>query len=473
MALSNPRSRLYFRAAAWTTSLIVVVIAGYYTYQWYSAPVEPAANTATKGGKGKKGEAFGGRAIPVEALPAEVGDIIIQLSGLGTVTPLKTVTVKGRVAGQLLRVHFGEGQLVREGQLLAEIDPRPFKVQLAQAEGQMARDRALLDNARIDLARYQTLFAQDSIAKQQVDTQLALVRQYEGSLAINQSQIDSANLQITYSRITAPITGRAGLRQIDQGNMVSGNEPNGLVVLTQLQPISVVFSVPQDNLPTVMNRVRSGEKLTVEAWDREQKVNLAMGRLASVDNQIDSATGTVKLKAQFPNADASLFPNQFVNARLQLDTLKNAILISSAALQRGAQGTFVYVVKPDNTVTVRTISLGPTEAQRVAVSQGIEAGELVVTDGMDRLREGALVEVTKRPELKGSPDGKRPAEGRKKRPPSDAQAAPSAGTPAAPAQPANDAAKGESRREAWKRKGGEGGTGEGRPERSPRKPVVE
>ena len=415
----NTRRRMVVRSAIWTLTLIVVVVAGYYAYQWYSAPVEAAAPGASKAGKGKKGEGFGARSIPVEALPAQAGDLVIQLNGLGTITPLRTVTVKGRVAGQLLRVHFEEGQLVREGQLLAEIDPRPFEVQLAQAEGQMARDRALLDNARIDLARYRTLFAQDSIAKQQVDTQAALVRQYEGSLAINQSQIDNAKLQITYSRITAPISGRVGLRQIDQGNIVSGNEPNGLVVITQLQPISAIFSVPQDQLPTLMKRVRSGEKLIVEAWDREQKVNLATGRLASVDNQIDPATGTVKLKAQFPNADASLFPNQFVNARLQLDTLKDAILISTAALQRGAQGTFVYVVKPDNTVTVRPITLGPTEAQRVAVTQGLEAGELVVTDGMDRLREGAIVEVTKRPELKGSPDGRRPAEGRKKRPPAE------------------------------------------------------
>jgi membrane fusion protein, multidrug efflux system len=482
---------MFFRVGAWVISLIVVAVGGYFAYQWLSTPAEPLANATSKGGKGKKGEGFGPRSIPVEAQPADVGDINIQLSGLGTITPLRTVTVKGRVAGQLLRLHFEEGQLVREGQLLAEIDPRPFEVQLAQAEGQMARDRALLDNARIDLTRYRTLFAQDSIAKQQVDTQAALVRQYEGSLAVNQSQIDNARLQLTYSRITAPISGRVGLRQLDQGNMVSGNEPNGLVVITQLQPISVVFSVPQDHLPAIMKRVRSGEKLNVEAWDREQKISLASGRLVSVDNQIDPTTGTVKLKAQFANTDASLFPNQFVNARLHLDTLKNAILISTAALQRGAQGTFVYVVKPDKTATVRTITLGPTEAQRVAVTQGIEAGELIVTDGMDRLREGALVEVTKRPELKGSPDGRRPAEGRKKRPPTDSQTPPAAGGP--PAAAADDTAKSEGRREGgkrkagddatkseggreeWKRKreGAEGAPGEGRPERGPRKPPAE
>jgi membrane fusion protein, multidrug efflux system len=491
MPSDSTRRRSFLRVAALTVALIVIVIGGYYGYQWFAAPSEQT--TPAKSGKGKKGEGFGGRATPVEALPAEAGDINILLSGLGTVTPLRTVTVKGRVAGQLLRIHFEEGQLVREGQLLAEIDPRPFEVQLAQAEGQMARDRALLDNARIDLQRYRTLFAQDSIAKQQVDTQMALVRQYEGSIAINQSLIDNARLQITYSRITAPITGRVGLRQIDQGNMVTGNETNGLVVITQLQPISVVFSIPQDHLPTLMKRVRSGEKLAVEAWDREQKVSLATGRLASVDNQIDPATGTVKLKAQFPNADTSLFPNQFVNARLHLDTLKNAILISTAALQRGSQGTFVYVVKPDNTVTVRPITLGPTEAPRVAVTQGIEAGELVVTDGMDRLREGAIVEVTKRPELKGSPDGRRPAEGRKKRPPADSQSAPASGSPPAPTgddtgksegrregwkrKSGDEAAKGEERPEGWKRKrdgaGPEGATGEGRPERGPRKPPAE
>ncbi|MFN0303471.1 MAG: MdtA/MuxA family multidrug efflux RND transporter periplasmic adaptor subunit, partial [Burkholderiales bacterium] len=392
IALPANRTRWWL----WSLIILIVAIGGYFAYGRFWPSSDPASTTAMKAGKGKKGDAFGGasRPIPIVALPARTGEIDILLSGLGTVTPLRTVTVKGRVSGQLLRLHVEEGQLVREGQLLAEIDPRPFEVQLAQAEGQMARDLAVLDNARLDLERYRTLFEQDSIAKQQVDTQVALVRQFEGAVKVDQSQIDNAKLQITYSRITAPITGRTGLRQMDQGNMVTGNEPNGLVVITQLQPISVVFSVPQDHLPAIMKRVRSGEKLTVEAWDREQKVRLATGVLASVDNLIDPATGTVKLKAQFANTDASLFPNQFVNARLRLDTLKDATLISTAALQRGAQGTFVYVVKPDQTVTARPITLGPAEVQQIAVTDGIKPGELVVIDGMDRLREGAMVEVT-------------------------------------------------------------------------------
>ncbi|MFM9882825.1 MAG: MdtA/MuxA family multidrug efflux RND transporter periplasmic adaptor subunit [Burkholderiales bacterium] len=473
----------------WSLIILIVAIGGYFAYLRFWPSPDPVSTAATKAGKGKKGDAFGGanRPIPIVALPARSGEIDIHLSGLGTITPLRTVTVKSRISGQLLRLHVAEGELVREGQLLAEIDPRPFEVQLAQAEGQMARDRALLDNARLDLDRYRTLFEQDSIAKQQVDTQVALVRQYEGAVKVDQSQIDNAKLQITYSRITAPITGRTGLRQLDQGNMVSGNEPNGLVVITQLQPISVVFSVPQDHLPAIMKRVRSGEKLTVEAWDREQKVRLATGSLASVDNLIDPATGTVKLKAQFANTDSSLFPNQFVNARLRLDTLKDATLISTAALQRGAQGTFVYVVKPDQTVTVRPITLGPAEVQQIAVTEGIKPGELVVIDGMDRLREGALVEVTTRPELKSSPDGRRPAgkEGRKKPPAGEsAGAGPAAGQAAAasPGAPTDAAAKGEAskgRPEGGNRKrdgasaDGEPDKGEGRRDRGPRKAPAE
>jgi len=302
-------------------------------------------------------------------------------------------------------VLFQEGEIVKEGQLLAEIDPRPFQVMLVQAEGQMARDKALLENARLDLERYRTLFQQDSVPKQQLDTQDSLVRQYEGAVRVDQSQIDNARLQLVYARITAPISGRVGLRQVDPGNMVTGTEPNGLVVIAQLQPISVVFSIPQDSVSAVMKRMQTGDKLPVDAWDREQKTKLATGVLASVDNLVDPTTGTVKLKAEFANADNALFPNQFVNVRMKLDTLRDAIVIPSAAIQRGAQGMFVYVVKPDQTVTVRPVKLGPVDGQRMAVSEGLAPGEVVVIDGMDRLREGALVEVTKRPELKPPPDG--------------------------------------------------------------------
>jgi multidrug efflux system membrane fusion protein len=361
--------------------------------------------------------------VPVVAAPARSADIDAYLTGIGTAAPLRTVAVKARVTGQLLRVAFEEGQLVKEGQLLAEIDPRPFQVQLAQAEGQMARDQALLENARLDLARYRTLFEQDSIAKQQVDTQAALVRQYEGAVKINQSAIDSARLQLTYARITAPISGRAGLRQVDPGNMVTGNEPNGLVVITQLQPITVVFSVPQDNVSAVMKRVQTGETLPVEAWDRELKARLAAGVLASVDNVVDPTTGTVKLRAQFANADNALFPNQFVNVRMKLDTLRDAVVIPTSAVQRGAQGFFVYVVKPDQTVAVRTVKPGTVDGQRMAIAEGLAPGEVVVIDGTDRLREGARVEVGERPEFKLPADG-RAGKGARARPPAGGEKGP-------------------------------------------------
>ncbi len=377
--------------------LLIVVGAAYYVYREFwnaDALARPAAPTGRPG-------APGGGPTPVVAAPATLGAVDVVMNGLGTVTPLRTVTVRSRVDGELMRVLFDEGQIVKEEQLLAEIDPRPFQVQLAQAEGQLARDRALLENARLDLARYQALFAQDSIAKQQVDTQASLVRQYEGAIQVDRSQIDSAKLQLVYTRITAPVSGRVGLRLVDPGNVVRAGDASGLVVITQLKPVAVVFSVPQDSVPVVMKRMQSGEKIPVEAWDREQRARLAEGILASADNQVDPATGTVKLKAQFANDDGALFPNQFVNVRMKLDTLNGVIVIPSAAVQRGAQGLFVYVVRPDNTVAQRPVKLGPTEGQRVAVTDGLAAGEMLVTDGLDRLRPGARVEVaSQRPEIK-------------------------------------------------------------------------
>jgi membrane fusion protein, multidrug efflux system len=377
-------------------ALLLVLIAGAAGgYFYFKRGSEGSAQGATV--PAPKGKAKGGfdpnRATPVVAGVATKSDINIYLNGLGTVTPLRTVTVRSRVDGELMKVHFTEGQVVKVGDLLAEIDPRPFQVQLMQAEGQMARDQALLANARIDLERYQTLFKQDSIAKQQVDTQAALVRQYEGAVLTDRSQLDNAKLQITYSKVTAPINGRLGLRQVDQGNVVRSGDANGLVVITQLQPIAVIFTIPQDNLQLVLKRMRETKKLPVEAWDRENKTKLAEGTLITVDNQIDPTTGTVKLKAELANGDGSLFSNQFVNARMLVDTRKDATVVPSAAVQRGAQGMFVYVVKDDNTVLLRPVKVGPVEGQRTAIESGIEPGERVITDGVDRLRDGAKVEV--------------------------------------------------------------------------------
>jgi len=339
----------------------------------------------------QRGRFGAGGPTPVVAATVARGDIPITLNELGTVTPLAMVTVRTQIAGQLLEVGFTEGQEVKAGDFLAQVDPRPYQRQLDQYQGQLQRDTALLADAKINLERYRTLVQQDSIARQQLDTQGSLVKQYEGAVETDKAMVDTAKLNLTYCHIVAPVTGRVGLRQVDPGNYVQTNDTNGIVVITQMHPISVVFTLPEDNLPAVMKRLATGATLPVTAFDRSQTTRLGHGMLATVDNQIDTSTGTIKLRAIFENADALLFPNQFVNVRLLVDTLKDVVAIPTAAIQRGAPGTFVYQVRPDSTVAVQPVKLGPGSGDSVAVTSGLEAGDQVVLDGADKLKDGAQV----------------------------------------------------------------------------------
>ena len=338
-------------------------------------------------------------AIPVIVATARTGDIPVSLDALGTVTSLAMVTVKPQLSGYLTQVAFTEGQMVKRGDFLAQIDPRPYQIVLEQAQGQLARDQALLRNANIDLERYKKLVSEDSIARQQVDTQQSLAQQYQGTIVSDQAQIDTAKLNLDYCHITAPVSGRIGLRQVDQGNYVQAAA--GLAVITQLQPISVVFSIPEDDIPMVQQRLRDGASLAVTAYDRSRSTKLATGTLATIDNQIDVGTGTVKLRAQFDNSDEALFPNQFVNVALLVDTEHSDTVVPMAAVQHSAAGTYVYLVKPDSTVALQPVQAGSSSGNDVAILSDLAAGDQVVVDGVDQLRDGSKVAATQLGEATG------------------------------------------------------------------------
>ncbi|GAA7762438.1 MULTISPECIES: MdtA/MuxA family multidrug efflux RND transporter periplasmic adaptor subunit [Cupriavidus] len=408
----TPGGNTRSRRRTWIAGAVIVVLAGAGWYwhghrkaaQQAGATSAGAASGAAGMGAGKRGpggaSGAGGPGGPgaQQRSPVVVNRVTrrnmdVVLNGLGNVTPVANVTVRAQVSGPLLKVLFKEGQMVKAGDVLAEIDPRPFQATLDQAVGQLARDQALLQNARLDQKRYKTLLAQDSISSQQVDTQDALVRQYEGTVKTDQGNVDNARIQLGYTRIVAPTSGRIGLRQVDPGNIVNPSDTNGIALITQIQPIAVLYTIPEDNLPSVLKKLNAGEKLAVQAWDRQMRNQLGEGTLLTTDNQIDTTTGTVKLKAIFANTDGMLFPNQFVNVRTRIDTLEDATVIPIAAIQRGQQGTFVYVVDDQSTVKVQVVTLGPGDGSHSAVLKGLEPGQRVVVDGADRLKEGMTVEA--------------------------------------------------------------------------------
>jgi multidrug efflux system membrane fusion protein len=388
-----PGARSASKSNWWVWLLLLVVVAGGY---WYYRGRSSQADAAAAGGKGPGGApgmgAPGSFVVPVVVATATQGDLPVFLNGLGNVTAFNTVTVRSRVDGQIVKINFAEGQNVIAGQALVEIDPRPYQVQLEQAEGQLAKDQAQLRDVQVDYERFKLLFQEGVIPKQQLDTQQAQVGTFEGAIKADNATIDNAKLQIMYSHITAPISGRVGLRLVDMGNMVHATDTNGLLVITQLQPIATLFSLPQDQLPQVMGRMKKGAPITVEAYDRDNTTKLATGKLLTIDNQIDTTTGTYKLKAVFDNAKNELFPNQFVNVHLLVDTKKNVVLVPTTAILRGAQGTYVFAVGSDNQVKIHIVTLAEANGNITGISAGLNPGDVVVTDGQDKLQDGSKVE---------------------------------------------------------------------------------
>jgi multidrug efflux system membrane fusion protein len=380
-------------------AVLAVALAGAGTWYFYWRPMAAdmagEAKGEGKGGSAKGGRFGGGRNQAVSAAEVQRMDVRQTIQAIGTLTALNTAVVRAKIDGELKALRFSEGQMVRAGDVLAEIDDRNAQAQLAQAEGQLARDVAQLRNAQLDLQRYQGLLEKDAIARQQVESQQALVRQLQGTVQSDQAQLDAAKLQLTHTRVVAPISGRLGLKQTELGSLVRAGDANGIVSINQTDPMAVLFAVPEIHVPLIQRKLRSGQVLPVQVWDREAKQMLAQGRVSSTDNAIDLATGTLRLKATFPNADGSLFPNQFANIRLELDTLKDSLAVPSAAIQRGAAGTFVYVVQADNSVLTKVVQLDAQDGDWQAIRGPIQAGDKVVTDGADRLRDGSKVEVVK------------------------------------------------------------------------------
>ncbi|MBK6652083.1 MAG: MdtA/MuxA family multidrug efflux RND transporter periplasmic adaptor subunit [Betaproteobacteria bacterium] len=367
-----------------------------------SPPAASAANgPASAAGGPARRFGSGSRAQPVTVAVAKQMDIRVMLNAIGNMAAMNTAVVRARVDGELRAIRFIEGQPVRVGQVLAEIDPRSYEVALAQTQGQLARDQAQLKNAQLDLERYKDLLAKDSIAKQQVDTQEALVKQLQGTVQTDQALVDNAKLQLSYTKVVAPISGRLGLKQADLGSIIRSGDASGLVTITQTQPIALVFALPEANLRALARKLRGKEPVAVEVWDRDQRNKLGVGKVVSTDNAIDATTGTIKIKASFDNGEGALFPNQFVNVKLQVDALPQVLAVPNTAVQRGAQGSFVYVVKDDGSVNMRRVRPGASEGDWVSIQGEVSAGERVVTDGADRLREGAKVEVVTPPPVRG------------------------------------------------------------------------